>query len=98
VAPAAKYHFSPERKIVMSQQNVIRAWKDPEYRASLSDAQRAMLPENPAGMVELEPAELNRVEGGADAFAASRVALKTYVCVWCVSQKLHNGWNIGVRR
>jgi mersacidin/lichenicidin family type 2 lantibiotic len=42
----------------MSQVNVIRAWKDEEYRNSLSAEERAALPENPAGLVELTEAEL----------------------------------------
>jgi mersacidin/lichenicidin family type 2 lantibiotic len=77
----------------MSRANIIRAWKDPEYRASLSDTERAMLPEHPAGLVELAPAELNRVEGGDLGY--TQPALKTYVCVWCVSQKVHKNWTAG---
>lgn len=48
----------------MSKKNIIRAWKDAEYRASLSDAERAMLPENPAGAIEMPDDELRNVEGG----------------------------------
>jgi len=44
----------------MSHLDVIRAWKDPEYRLSLNEAERALLPEHPAGLVELEDADLNR--------------------------------------
>ena len=50
----------------MSKIDVIRAWKDEEYRSSLSEAQRAMLPENPAGFLELTDEELESV-GGANA-------------------------------
>jgi mersacidin/lichenicidin family type 2 lantibiotic len=48
----------------MSPLNIIRAWKDEEYRLSLSDAERAQLPENPAGLIELADAELDPVAGG----------------------------------
>ena len=48
----------------MSHQNIIRAWKDEEYRNSLSDAERAQLPENPAGLIELPDEELDAVAGG----------------------------------
>jgi mersacidin/lichenicidin family type 2 lantibiotic len=48
----------------MSQQNIIRAWKDEAYRRSLSEAERALLPENPAGLIELTDAELGSIEGG----------------------------------
>jgi len=37
----------------MSRLNVIRAWKDAEYRLSLSDAEHAQLPAHPAGILEL---------------------------------------------
>lgn len=49
----------------MSHIDIIRAWKDEEYRLSLSDAERASLPANPAGMIELTEAELDAVAGGA---------------------------------
>lgn len=49
----------------MSKIDVIRAWKDEEYRLSLTEAQRAALPANPAGAIELTEAELSAVAGGA---------------------------------
>ena len=49
---------------LMANQQVIRAWKDPAYRNSLSEAERAALPANPAGSVELSDAELGNVAGG----------------------------------
>lgn len=49
----------------MSHFNIVRAWKDEEYRLSLSDAERAALPANPAGMIELTAADLQEVVGGA---------------------------------
>jgi mersacidin/lichenicidin family type 2 lantibiotic len=48
----------------MSIQTIIRAWKDAEFRASLSQAERAALPANPAGVVELSDAELQQAAGG----------------------------------
>ena len=44
--------------------DLIRAWKDAEYRASLSDAERAALPAHPAGLVELPDEDLATVAGG----------------------------------
>lgn len=55
----------------MSKVDVVRAWKDAEYRASLSEAERAMVPANPAGMVELTDEELEGVAGGADSYGAT---------------------------
>ncbi|MBW4620720.1 MAG: mersacidin/lichenicidin family type 2 lantibiotic [Cyanosarcina radialis HA8281-LM2] len=48
----------------MSQENIIRAWKDADFRYSLSETERALLPENPAGSIELTDTELAKVAGG----------------------------------
>jgi mersacidin/lichenicidin family type 2 lantibiotic len=48
----------------MSKNNIIRAWKDPAYRNSLSAAERAALPANPAGAIEISDADLGKVSGG----------------------------------
>ena len=48
----------------MSKKNIIRAWKDEDYRLSLSEAERALLPEHPAGLIELSGAEMDGVAGG----------------------------------
>jgi mersacidin/lichenicidin family type 2 lantibiotic len=48
----------------MSQVNIIRAWKDEEYRQSLTEEELAALPENPAGLVEQAESVLRQAEGG----------------------------------
>jgi mersacidin/lichenicidin family type 2 lantibiotic len=48
----------------MTQQQIIRAWKDPEYRASLSAAELRAIPAHPAGLVEMSDGELMEVSGG----------------------------------
>jgi mersacidin/lichenicidin family type 2 lantibiotic len=48
----------------MNALDIIRAWKDEAYRASLTAAQRSALPANPAGMVELAETDLDIVAGG----------------------------------
>jgi mersacidin/lichenicidin family type 2 lantibiotic len=50
----------------MSKVNVVRAWKDAEYRLSLSEAERALLPDHPAGLIELTEEDLGQVNGGDD--------------------------------
>jgi mersacidin/lichenicidin family type 2 lantibiotic len=42
----------------------VRAWTDPEYRATLTPEQLALLPEHPAGLVELDEKDLQSVSGG----------------------------------
>jgi mersacidin/lichenicidin family type 2 lantibiotic len=49
----------------MAHVDVIRAWKDEDYRQSLSDAQRAMLPPHPAGLIELAEEQMGGVVGGS---------------------------------
>jgi mersacidin/lichenicidin family type 2 lantibiotic len=56
--------------------NIIRAWKDEEYRMSLSDEERSLLPDNPAGPVELSDADLDSVVGGVTGI----------VCIFTVGQ------------
>jgi mersacidin/lichenicidin family type 2 lantibiotic len=57
----------------MSNEKIIRAWKDEAFRESLSDAERALLPEHPVGPIELADAELEQVAGGLppDRYTAS---------------------------
>jgi len=44
--------------------DIVRAWKDDEYRGSLSDEERRSLPVNPVGEIELTDADLELVYGG----------------------------------
>jgi len=44
--------------------DVARAWKDPEYRKTLTPDQLASLPPNPAGDAELSDKDLDQVAGG----------------------------------
>ena len=48
----------------MSTLDIIRAWKDEEYRLSLDETERTLLPAHPAGLVELTDADLGLVAGG----------------------------------
>jgi mersacidin/lichenicidin family type 2 lantibiotic len=50
----------------MKAETIIRAWKDPAFRASLTSEERAQLPELPSGkpLSELEDGALSDVVGG----------------------------------
>ena len=50
--------------INISDIDVVRAWKDEEYWNSLTEEQKAQLPENPAGVIDLTDEGLNGVVGG----------------------------------
>ena len=51
----------------MSIQDIIRAWKDANYRSSLSEHEQALLPAKPAGAIALTDEDLGMVVGGSDA-------------------------------
>ncbi len=44
--------------------DVVRAWRDEEYRNSLSEAERATLPEHPVGLADIDDDVLRSVTGG----------------------------------
>ena len=48
----------------MSEKDIIRAWKDEDYRNSLSESARAALPAHPAGLVEIRDEDVEAVAGG----------------------------------
>lgn len=62
----------------MSQKDIIRAWKDEDYRNSLSDAELAALPANPAGLVEVSDADLNAMTGGTYTTTCTQWSITTY--------------------
>lgn len=47
----------------MKKIDVIRAWRDEEYRDSLTEQERSSLPENPAGMATVDDSALRSVGG-----------------------------------
>lgn len=60
-----------------TQIDITRAWKDSDYRGSLSDAQLASVPAHPAGVAELSEAELMNASGGISpliAYSASALS------------------------
>ena len=69
----------------MSQESVdvIKAWKDPEYRANLTEEQRASLPTSPAGTAELSEEQLREIAGGTTPWcisAAGGLIVSSRVC------------------
>lgn len=50
----------------MSHRKIVRAWRDYDFWLSLSEGERARIPENPAGVIELMDAEMEFVAGGSD--------------------------------
>jgi mersacidin/lichenicidin family type 2 lantibiotic len=55
----------------MKKADIIRAWKDEEFRSSLSETERASLPTNPAGLLELTDEALEEIAGGGSCVCCS---------------------------
>jgi mersacidin/lichenicidin family type 2 lantibiotic len=53
------------KETTMRIEDIVRAWKDEEYRATLSDEERELLLPSPIGYIELTDADLELVAGGA---------------------------------
>jgi mersacidin/lichenicidin family type 2 lantibiotic len=62
-APGLVHHLVV-RLLKGEEMNQIKAWKDPEYRASLTGADLAGIAENPAGPARLNLTDLGAVQGG----------------------------------
>src|SRR5581483_6924235 len=70
----------------LNDSDIIRAWKDANYRSTLSGYELSMLPTNPAGSIELTDDLLKFVAGGDAATALCTHANLTSGCcqsVWC---------------
>ena len=53
-----------DKKNTLTSEEIVRAWKDEEFRNSLTEEQLASLPASPAQMGELSDEELEAVAGG----------------------------------
>ena len=61
----------------MTKHDIIRAWKDPSYRDSLDAAERAQIPDHPAGPIELSDSQLDGVTGGIGSAATKDLICDT---------------------
>ena len=51
----------------MTIKNIVRAWRDPMFRSTLSADEIGQLPANPAGLIELQGSALDAVAGASGA-------------------------------
>ncbi len=63
----------------MTNQEIVRSWKDEDYLLNLSSLERAFLPGNPAGLTELTDKDLLDVDGGSTP-VCSAAALSLIAC------------------
>lgn len=68
----------------MSYENIIRGWKDEAFRNGLGEGERSLLPDHPAGLIELNNADLSSV-GGAIFKPGTTVVSIIATCNGCVS-------------
>ncbi len=80
----------------MKTKDVIRAWKDAGYRHNLSEADRAILPAHPSGMIELTDADLGVVSGGCGTTAQNCSAQCSGNCTEVIHCTHHCPTNISV--
>lgn len=67
--------------------DLLRAWKDPEYRKSLTPEELACVPENPAGNAELSAEDLASLAAGGQCCTTS-LSAPSHVCsIVCVTNQ-----------
>jgi mersacidin/lichenicidin family type 2 lantibiotic len=49
----------------MNKADVIRTWKDPLYRSTLTAEELGQMPTHPAGILELDDVQLRAISGSA---------------------------------
>ncbi len=66
--------------------DLIRAWKDENYREGLTPQQLALMPANPAGAIELTEEELAGVDGALTPLITVLISVNTVIwasVAWC---------------
>jgi len=67
---------------MIDSRTTIRAWKDEGFRLTLSEADRGLLPESPAGAIEIADADLGEAAGGEDAgLTETTICGTSWACV-----------------
>jgi mersacidin/lichenicidin family type 2 lantibiotic len=83
----------------MSPNDIVRAWKDEEYLSNLNASDRAGLPEDPAGAIEISDRDLGDVSGGTTWPCLSIMAsISVSALISCASSIMHgtcSGWSYG---
>ncbi|MED7929214.1 mersacidin/lichenicidin family type 2 lantibiotic [Nonomuraea sp. LP-02] len=76
--------------------NIAKAWKNPLYRASLSEKQRNSLPTHPAGGVVIPDDELDGINGGTTipcSVAVTAAICNTVAATYCNGSC--GSWSVG---
>ncbi len=70
----------------MKKNDIIRAWRDGDFAAQLSDAQRGALPANPAEMPAIDDDVLKTITGGCSFWGACPTSS---ICTPCPPNYCH---------
>jgi mersacidin/lichenicidin family type 2 lantibiotic len=76
----------------VKKETILRAWRDPEFRESLSAEERAALPAHPSAAIELLDEQLTAIQAGLSAVGDISDTVKTSntpgtyagCCICCV--------------
>jgi mersacidin/lichenicidin family type 2 lantibiotic len=68
--------------------DLIRAWKDEDYRESLNPEQLVQLSQNPAGAVELTDEELASADGGTDPISIGLSAIVSGLLTYYITRHM----------
>lgn len=60
--------------------DIVRAWKDEEYRLGLTATEMEAMPANPAGLTEIADSDLFLIAGGKDAATDATARILTMGC------------------
>ena len=69
----------------MKSEVIVRSWKDETYRLGLNYKEREMLPDDPAGVIELTDADLVGINGGSVITVCSFMPCETSMITYCPS-------------
>lgn len=76
---AAIANTQPEQ---LTNEQIVRAWREPQYRQSLSAAQKKLLPENPAGQIICSADIGSTNNAGLDQATFVTCPTNCYVLTW----------------
>ncbi len=65
----------------MTHEQIIRAWKDEDYRQSMSGEELSALPAHPAGLVELSDESLGNIAGQEEEVTPTVIIVTLALCV-----------------
>lgn len=67
----------------MKKNQILAAWRDEEYLLSLSDEERAQIPEHPAGTLDMEDNVLRTITGGCGPYQTYDCGPTSAYCTPC---------------